>query len=92
MPIGYLSDVFGRKWIFIGTLFVLICACLGFLFARSLNELYIYMFMMGLTFPGRIIVGANYAYEFLPDKTRVYVQPLGQYAQGASLILTAFYF
>jgi len=42
----------------------LIVACTGFIFARSLEELYVYMFLYGVTFPGRLIVGINYAYEF----------------------------
>jgi MFS family permease len=61
IPIGILSDWFGRKWIFVGTLVVLIISCLGFMYAKSLEELYVYMFLMGISFPGRIIVGINYA-------------------------------
>jgi MFS family permease len=57
VPVGFLSDVYGRKWLFVGTLVVLTLACSGLLLARSLDELYVYMFMLGLTFPGRMIVG-----------------------------------
>lgn len=61
IPVGLLSDMFGRKWIFVATLGLLIVACIGFLYAKSLEELYVYMFMLGITFPGRIIVGINFA-------------------------------
>lgn len=37
VPIGYLSDLVGRKWIFIGTLFILGIAQTGFIFATSLD-------------------------------------------------------
>lgn len=67
IPVGLLSDIYGRRYIFIGSLAMLLGACIGFLLARSLDELYVYMFMMGLTFPGRIIVATNYAQEFLPQ-------------------------
>lgn len=92
IPVGYLSDVFGRRWIFIATLFVLVVACIGFIFATSIEQLYAFMFLLGITFPGRMIVGINYAYEFQTKAWQDYVQPVNQYVQGATLILTAFYF
>ena len=92
IPVGYLSDVIGRKWLFVGSIVVLQIACLGFIFATTLDQLYIFMFLIGLSFPGRIIVGINFAYELIHKEMRVYIQPLGQIAQGATLIITAFYF
>lgn len=80
VPIGLLSDLYGRKWIFVGTIIVLIMACIGFLFAKSLDELYVYMFLLGFTLPGRIIVGINFAQEFLKESWINYVQPTIQYA------------
>ena len=67
IPVGLLSDIYGRRYIFLATVTLLLGACIGFVLARSLDELYVYMFMMGLTFPGRIIVATNYAQEFLPQ-------------------------
>lgn len=64
IPVGILSDIFGRKWIFIITQIILAIACLGFIMASSIEELYVYMFLLGITFPGRMIVGINLAYEF----------------------------
>ena len=68
IPLGVLSDIIGRKWIFVASIATLTCACIGFMFATSLEELYIFMFIYGITFPGRLIVGQNYAYEFLTPK------------------------
>ena len=92
LPLGFLSDIIGRKWIFVGTLVLLIIACTGFIFAHSLEELYVYMFLYGITFPGRLIVGINYAYEFNTLDWQELIQPWNQYTQGLTLILTAFYF
>ena len=64
VPVGFLSDIVGRRWPFILTLVVLAIACFGFIVARSLDQLYIFMFLLGATFPGRLIVGTNYAQEF----------------------------
>lgn len=57
IPLGFLSDIVGRKWIFVGSIVVLTASCIGFLFASTIEELYIYMFLYGITFPGRLIVG-----------------------------------
>jgi hypothetical protein len=43
---------------------ILAFACLGFLIASTLVELYVYMFLFGASFPGRMITGQNFAYEF----------------------------
>jgi MFS family permease len=61
VPVGLLSDFYGRRAFFLATLGILLISCVGFLFARSLDELYIYMFLLGMTFPGRLIVATNYA-------------------------------
>ena len=79
IPLGFLSDIIGRKWIFVGSIVVLLISCIGFLFADTIEELYIFMFIYGITFPGRLIVGQNYAYEFITPKWQDYYQPIGQY-------------
>jgi MFS family permease len=92
IPLGFLSDILGRKWIFVGSICFLMLACFGFLFATTIEELYIYMLLYGITFPGRLIVGQNFAYEFLTPKWQEYYQPIGQYVQGVCVIILAFYF
>ena len=54
---GYLSDIFGRKWPFVLTMLLLAFACLGLLISSTLTELYVYMFLLGASFPGRMITG-----------------------------------
>ena len=50
------------------------------------------MFLLGLTFPGTMIVGTNFAMEFQIPKWKRTIQPINNFAQGFTLILTAFYF
>ena len=45
----------------------MLIACGGIIMATSLDELYVYMFLFGMTFPGRLIVATNYAQEFLTE-------------------------
>jgi len=64
LPVGILSDMVGRKWIYVATLAILVISSFGFIIATTLDELYVYMFLLGITYPGRMIVAVNYAYEF----------------------------
>ena len=73
IPVGLLSDWYGRRSIFLATLALMGVACLGIIMATSLDELYVYMFLFGMTFPGRIIVATNYAQEFLTQAWQPYV-------------------
>mmetsp|Transcript_5722 Transcript_5722/g.9088 ORF Transcript_5722/g.9088 Transcript_5722/m.9088 type:complete len:254 (-) Transcript_5722:620-1381(-) len=92
IPVGYISDKVGRKWVFVATIGVLIIACLGFMTATTLEQLYVSMFLLGLSFPGTLIVGINYALELQIKQWRKVVLPMNNFVQGLSLISTAFYF
>lgn len=91
-PVGYISDVLGRKKVFIGTMFTEIISCYIFMVATSLEQLYIGMFFMGLGHPGRFIVAIAYADEFLTAKQRSSVLPLTAIIQGLTVIFCSFYF
>lgn len=70
IPVGYLSDRFGRKWVFVGTMVSEIISCYILLTATSLDYLYIGMFIMGTGHPGRFIVAVAYADEFLTQRQK----------------------
>jgi MFS family permease len=67
IPVGYLSDLYGRKWVVVLTNFSEITACYGFIKATTLDELYINMLILGMGHPGRVIVAINYGYEFITE-------------------------
>ena len=68
IPVGFISDKIGRKLVYCCTITVQLIACLGLLFATEIIHLYVFLFIFGLTFPGRIIVGQSYAYEFITSR------------------------
>ena len=68
IPVGYLSDLYGRKWVFIGSMISEIVSCYIMLIAKSLDQLYVAMVIMGAGQPGRFIVAVNYADEFLTPR------------------------
>ena len=67
-PVGYLSDKFGRTWVFVCTMISEIISCYILMIATSLDMLYLGMYVMGLGHPGRFIVSMAYADEFLTQK------------------------
>lgn len=77
IPVGFLSDVYGRKKVFLGSMISEIISCYGFIMATSLDQLYVYMVIMGLGHPGRFIVAVNYADEFLTKNQGRYLIPMG---------------
>ena len=61
-----LSDNYGRKNIFCATMFVSVLAQIGLLKSDSLYWSTVFMFIMGLSWPGKRVTGLNYALEFVP--------------------------
>lgn len=59
-----LADIYGRKLIVSISLAVSIFAQFGLLITHNIYEAYFYYFLLGLTFPGKIIVGYTYLLEF----------------------------
>jgi len=45
-------------------------AVIGLMLATDIYQLYVFLFIAGATFGGRIIVGLNYLLEFLADKDK----------------------
>ena len=59
-----LADRFGRRWVFISTLALSCVAQLGLMLTNDLYWAYFFEFLVGGTFPGRIIVGLTYILEY----------------------------
>ena len=68
MPVGYLSDWLGRKWIFVCNTLITILGCIMIYVANSLEHIVIGMFILGVSGPGRGIVAIIYADEFLSNE------------------------
>ena len=63
-----LADAYGRKWVFNVTLLVSIIAQFSIILTHDLVQLYVFMFLIGASWAGRIVVGLSYTLEFLPQK------------------------
>lgn len=92
IPVGYLSDIYGRKWVFVASIAGVIVACIGLLLATKIEHLFVFLFMLGLSHPGRSIVAISYADEFLHKEQNGYLVPLNQIVNGLFIIGIAFYF
>lgn len=65
VPIGWLSDNYGRKWIFILSMLVEVIGCNMLIMGSHIHVLYISVLLLGISHPGRNITALSYADEFL---------------------------
>lgn len=89
---GWLSDRYGRKWVFVLSIIPQIIACYGLIVGSHVYVLYTCLIVIGMGHPGRCIVGLSYADEFLHRQQQKYLIPVNQLINGTTVILTAFYF
>lgn len=61
-----LSDKYGRKAPFLGTMLLSFIAQTGLMVSHTLDSAIFFMLLTGCTFPGKNIVGLNYLLEFTP--------------------------
>lgn len=92
IPVGYLSDVFGRKSIFICNVVLTILSCIWLFVANNVEHLWIGMLISGMTVPGRMIVATAYADEFLDEGKRIWLVPLGNVINCVFVVATALYY
>lgn len=76
VPIGWLSDKYGRKWIFILSMLIEIIACYLLIIGSHIHVLYICITLLGMSHPGRNIVALTYADEFLHKQQQKYLIPM----------------
>lgn len=76
IPVGWLSDRYGRKWIFVFSLILEIIACYWIIIGSQLFVLYTCLIILGLSHPGRCVVGVSYADEFLHRRQQKYLIPM----------------
>lgn len=76
VPIGWLSDLYGRKWIFILSMIVEIVACYMLIIGSHIHVLYFCIMLLGVSHPGRNITALSYADEFLHKQQQKYLIPM----------------
>lgn len=76
IPVGYLGDQLGRKWVFIVNTLITILGCVILYLAGSITHICIGMFVLGISGPGRAIVTIVYADEFLSNEQKPILMPL----------------
>ena len=66
----WLADKYGRRLNTVINQIVFMLAFLGLMFANTITELYVLLFIAGTTFGTRVIVAINYILEYFPEKTK----------------------
>ena len=71
------ADIYGRKLLFLIGLALYICVAIALYFAKNLTELYVLMFLGGISETGRYYVAYVYCVEMMPkrvqDSTGLYI-------------------
>ena len=68
--VPWLADKYGRKWAVLTSIYVFSFSVLVIMEGSELVILYVFLFIAGMTYGGRIVVGINYQLEFMPSSTQ----------------------
>jgi len=66
----WLADMYGRKWNVVINYYVFMVAVVGVMLSNTIEELYVFIFICGATFAGRVIVSMNFLLEFITAKNK----------------------
>jgi hypothetical protein len=73
-------------------MFFSVMSQIGLIYADNLTHATFYMFILGLTWPGKRITGLNYALEFIPlEKQQVYLQAFSLFDYPSILVASLYY-
>ena len=61
-----MGDYYGRKNSFIVSMFASCVAQLGLIYSTNLTHSTMLIFLLGISWPGKRVIGLNYALEFIP--------------------------
>jgi hypothetical protein len=68
LPLPALSDLYGRKKIFLTTFFLELIVHISMVFNNNLDVQYFLIILTGMAFAGRVVVGLNLILEFMHTK------------------------
>jgi MFS family permease len=87
-----MADKFGRRWpVFIGNAALIICM-IGLIFTHNIYEAYVYFFLDGISFAGKVIVCMTYVIEYTPFAYHEYGPFLLNGALGPFTIAVTFWY
>ena len=65
LPVPLLSDIYGRKTIYLASLILCVFAQFALIINSSIDVAFGLYVLLGMTFPGRNVVGLTYLLEFM---------------------------
>ena len=86
MILPQLADSYGRKIVFNMAVFVSIGDQVGLILSMYLNKSSVFMFFLGICFPGKSVVGLNYLLEFIPEKKQTKYVSMGMISECLLLL------
>mmetsp|Transcript_15978 Transcript_15978/g.24777 ORF Transcript_15978/g.24777 Transcript_15978/m.24777 type:complete len:263 (-) Transcript_15978:889-1677(-) len=92
IPLPWLSDVYGRKYVVTLAYIVYILAVIGLMTSTELIWLYVFLFICGTTFGARVIAATNYILEFHWEKIKELIIFLRMLSGSIIIIIITFLF
>lgn len=87
-----IADRYWRKAVFVWSNVVFIIAFFGLIVSTDLNLAYFWMFLLGATFSGKIIVGINYMIEFICARGQSNIIFVTMFTEPITLILLTMWY
>lgn len=88
---SWLADTYGRRWVTVTALFILVAASLVILPTDNLTVLYVCSFFLGTTQGGRF-VAVTFLMEYIPNRARYNVTLVKNVAVAIQVILITLFF
>lgn len=66
VPATILADKFGRKYVFVLAIVISVITQILLIYVDNFHNAVAFMFVLGMTYPGRQIVGTFYITELIP--------------------------
>ena len=85
-----LSDLYGRKWVFIGSMLTQLLALVAMLAAKSYTVMAVALFVIGMCSASRWTVSYVYLMEFLTDAKIKIIGPLVNASAAIAFLVGAF--
>jgi MFS family permease len=93
LVVPIISDrCFGRRWPFLISLVFFIVALLGLILSHNIYQTYVWMFILGACFAGRVVIGLTYFLEMMNPAMNKTVMTFFFLTEPVLLILLTFWY
>ena len=87
IPVPWLADLYGRKWFTMTGFIIDTLSSIGLMLCHDLNTAYVFLFICGLTYGARIIVGTTFLIEHYWKKAKDLIVWLRMITESITIVV-----